>query len=126
MPEEFWRKVDEVHVSQYPASKVGPDKIDRYRHLATENNTHLEINYISRFRESFSEMGTMESNLIKRIYSTCQIAHAWRCQAIYEGHIYRCSPSIMIARVLGDQNKIAPGTDGLKLTRSETFIHDFV
>ena len=123
MPDAFWQKVNQVHVSLYPAYNLSTDQLSGYRRLARDHNVELQIEYAGRFRESFSELGTTDSTLTKRIYSTCQIAHAWRCQAIFEGHIYRCSPSIMISRALADQNRIAPGADGLKLSRGAS-AHD--
>ena len=124
MPDQFWQKVDQVHISIYPACGVTSQKIRTFRQLARKHRTALEIRYVKRFRESFSERGTTESDLLKRIYSTCQIAHSWRCQAIFEGYLYRCSPSIMIPRLLHDQTKTAAESDGLKLTQSDTFIDD--
>jgi hypothetical protein len=121
MPEKFWEKVDQVHVSLYPACKIGPDKLRNYRHMAAKHNTELVVKHFHRFRESFSEWVAMESDLVKRIYSTCKIAHAWRCLAIFKGYIYRCSQSIMISRVSGEQNRIAHGTDGLQLTHDDAF-----
>jgi len=124
MPDRFWQKVDQIQISIYPTSRVTSQKIRNYRRLARKHNTGLEVRYVKRFRESFSELGTTESDLIKRIYSTCQIAHTWCCQAIFEGYIYRCSPSIMIPRLLEKQTKITAELDGLKLELSSTFTDD--
>jgi len=124
MPDRFWQKVDQIHISLYPACKVTSQKIRNFRRLARKHNTEIEVRYVNRFRESFSELETTESDLVKRIYSTCQIAHTWRCHAIFEGYIYRCSPSIMIPRLFQEQNKISTESDGLKLTRSSTFTDD--
>jgi len=124
MPDRFWQKVDQIHISLYPACRVTSTKIRNFQRLAKKHDTELVVRYVNRFRESFSELGTTESDLVKRVYSTCQIAHTWRCQAIFEGYIYRCSPSIMIPRLLQEQTNISTESDGLKLMRSSTFANE--
>lgn len=126
MPDIFWRKVDQIHISLYPAGRITPQKIRNFRRLAQKHKTVLVVRYVKRFRESFSDLGTTESDLVKRIYSTCQIAHTWRCQAIFDGYFYRCSPSIMISRLFQEQTKISDETDGLKLERTETFTDSLI
>jgi cyclic pyranopterin phosphate synthase len=121
MPERLWQEVDQIHISLYPACRVTSQNIRNFQRLARKHNTELGIRYVNRFRESFSEIGTEKSDLVKRIYSTCQIAHTWRCQAISEGYFYRCSPSIMISRLLQGQTKISAESNGLKLARSSAF-----
>lgn len=124
MPNKFWKKVDKIHISIYSAFRVASQKLRNFRRLARKYHTEVDVKYAYRFRESFSELGATELDLVKRIYSTCRIAHTWRCQTIFEGHIYRCSPSIMIPKLLQEKTKISTESDGLKLTRSSTFGDD--
>jgi cyclic pyranopterin phosphate synthase len=124
MPDEFWQKVDQIHISRYPQSKLTSQNIRSFQQLSKIHNVEMSIRYVNRFRESFSELGTDDLNLVKRIYSTCKIAHTWCCQAIYEGYFYRCSPSIMIALLFRDNRNYSVESDGLKIEHSETFVDD--
>ena len=62
MPDRFWQKVDQIHISLYPECRVTSTKIRNFQRLARKHDTELVVRYVNRFRESFSELGTTESD----------------------------------------------------------------
>ncbi len=124
MPDMFWQCVDQIHISLYPGSRISTRKLKIYRQRAEKNEIKLEVSYFDRFREPYSTLGTKDSDLIRRIFSTCQIAHAWCCQAVYQGYFYRCSPSIFIPWLLQGGTEMNTVRDGLKLASNKTFADD--
>lgn len=119
MPEEFWESVDEVHVSLYPNKELSESCLDTCAELAKANAVSLVIKRFNQFRETYTELGTNDDALVKRIYRTCQIAHVWRCHTIAHGYFFRCPQSVFIpALLLPDAEK---AVDGLKIHSGPTF-----
>jgi GTP 3',8-cyclase len=124
MPDLFWQGVDEIHISAYPGYEPSDEKEERYRRQAIEHNVDLKILYFDSFRESYSELGTTDRNLIKRLYSTCQIAHVWQCHNVSDGYFYKCPQSLCIPRALKDIPLAKTADDGIKITDSGTFLSE--
>lgn len=120
MTDRFWQKVDQIYISIYPDCGISKEKLNYFRHKAGKHDIELNIKFYKHFRESYSEYAA-ESDLAQRIFSTCQIAHTWRCHAIFEGYFFRCSPSLLIPRILQKETHTNIWIDGLKITSSEDF-----
>ncbi|NGO41436.1 radical SAM protein [Streptomyces ureilyticus] len=118
---EVWSAVDEIEISVYPGKAISNDELDSYRRRARDHGTDLRVRLSPEFRESYSESGTDDGNLIDRIFRTCQIAHVWRCHTVHEGYFYRCPQSYFIHR-LRHANPEDSG-DGLKI-RDDDFADD--
>jgi len=121
MPNEFWKSIDECHISIYPNVKVKiqPD-MKLYKHKAKKFDTILEIKYFDNFRISYSDIGTNNKKLIHRIYSSCQIAHIWRCYTVDNGYFYKCPQSLFIPKLF----KLSDGilnNDRVRIEKSDKF-----
>jgi hypothetical protein len=119
MRDDFWAAVDEVEISVYPDREPSPEQMREIRAYATTHQVTLTISHYSHFRYSYSEQGTQDHELIRRIYSTCQIAHVWRCHTVFEGHFFKCPQSVFVPQVVGDLDRI--WADGLRITDEPGF-----
>ena len=115
----LWTLVDEIEISVYPGAAPSDDELDAIRRRAQDHAVHLLVRLAPTFRESYSEQGTNDGQLIERIYRTCEIVHVWRCHTVHEGVVYRCPQSYFLHR------PGAPGahlpSDGLPIRRDEDF-----
>lgn len=125
MTDDFWRAVDEVHVSMYPSQEMTTDQLEWCQHKAQLHNVDLKLLYFDRFRESYSELGTYDELLVQRIYNTCMIAHQWHCYNVQGGYFYKCPQSLFIPKVLDDALR-PPTVDGIKIVDSPTFGRDLL
>jgi len=126
MPEAFWRSVNRVVVSLYPGYEPRVEELKVYRQRAREYGVQFRLKYQDSFRESYSALGTTDAHLVRRIYSTCQTAHIWRCHTVIEGYFYRCPRSALIPRYLQDSPWSDTAIDGLKIEHSRTFVDDLL
>src|SRR5215213_3438808 len=95
----FWTKVNEIHMSIYPGKELNAEQLTYVRQQAQDYNVDLKLFYFDHFRESYSEIGTSDEQLVQRIYRTCQIAHVWRCHTVFNGYLFKCPQSIYIPQV---------------------------
>ncbi|MEU3353645.1 radical SAM protein [Streptomyces sp. NPDC037389] len=119
MREDFWAAVDEVEISVYPGREIPEEKMARIRDHAADHGVTLTLLHYSHFRYSYSESGTRDDRLVRRIFSTCQIAHVWRCHTVFEGHFFKCPQSVFLPRVL--QGGADPWEDALEITDAPGF-----
>jgi cyclic pyranopterin phosphate synthase len=115
MPRSFWEAVDVVDVSQYPSHELTPEQLRRCRHEADAAGTELVVTRVRMFRESYSEAGTTDAALIRRIYKNCVVAHVWRSHTVANGVFYKCPQSYLLPKLLGK----SPGLDGVSLTEPD-------
>jgi len=102
MPDAFWESVDEVQVSLYPGVTLDCSQLQRIENSARDHGVKLEIKKFAHFRESYSEVGTSNEQLVWRIFKTCQIAHVWQCHTIHDGRVYRCPQAVFLRAILID------------------------
>ena len=126
MPDLLWQSVDQVHISLYPGYRISVEELQVFQQRAREHGVDLELRYVDRFRESYTELGTTDARLVHRIYSTCQSAHICHCHTVCDGHFYRCSQSVFSPRLLQGSSEPSAVCDGLKLAHSETFGDDLL
>ena len=88
---------------------------------AREFGTQLIIKRFDFFRESYSEQGTNDQDLVARIYRSCQVAHIWRCHNVSHGYFYRCPQSIFIPEVVGESHKSDFDGDRLRIHNGDSF-----
>jgi hypothetical protein len=69
------------------------------------------------FRESYSEVGTKDISLIKKLYQTCQMVN---CHTIEKGFLFKCPPSVFLPKVLNTKFR-SPQIDGIKILDSPSF-----
>jgi organic radical activating enzyme len=119
MTREVWDGIDELHVSLYPGHLLEAQERQRWNARAAEHGVEMYWKQFDFFRESYSEAGTADPALVRRIYSTCQIAHVWRCHNVIDGHFYKCPQSYFLPELLG--GVAARRTDGLPISDRATF-----
>jgi organic radical activating enzyme len=110
MPRRLWESVDVVEISLYPGSELEAEQLERCREEANAAGTQLVAARVRMFRESYSETGTTDPELIGRIYRTCAIAHVMRCHTVANGVFYKCPQSYFLPKLLGQ-----PDVDGVVL-----------
>lgn len=102
MPPEFWRIVDEVHISVYPnTARFIERHVPALRIAAGAHEVTLVLKYFNHFRVSY-RADDGDGNLTQRIYRTCQIGNVWRCITLEDGRLYRCPQATYIQRFTGD------------------------
>ena len=92
----------------------------RLNRLAHQHNVPLRYKRYQAFQESFSEPGTDDPSLVKKIYATCNEAHRWRCHTVANGWFFKCPQSYFIPRgmLLGQE---ATYRNGIKIDDAPDF-----
>lgn len=121
----FWQKIDEITISMYPGKEISSDNLAKIEDKAKLHNVVLECFYFDNFRQSYSELGTTDTDLVSRIYSTCKIAHTWRSHTVDDGYFYKCPQSLFLPKVIKN-DILKPLTDGIKITDSPEFAEDLL
>ena len=98
MERRVWEAVDSVRISLYPGRSLKQHQLDRCIDLAHRNNVPIRYKRYQAFQESYSEQGTDDPSLVKRIYATCNEAHRWRCHTVANGWFFKCPQSYMIPK----------------------------
>jgi organic radical activating enzyme len=120
MPAEFWAAVDKVIVSLYPGNKQTAEDLDRWRQTATAAGVDLVIQPTDQFQESYSELGTEDQRLVRRIYRSCDLAHTWRCHTITDGHFWKCPQAYFLAKLLGPDQEHLRYEDAVRIDDEPT------
>jgi organic radical activating enzyme len=120
MQPRVWDAVDSVRISLYPGRSLRQDQLDRCADLARRHNVSFRYKRYQAFQESYSEQGTDDPDLVKRIYATCNSAHRWRCHTVAGGWFFKCAQSYMIPKgmSLGDE---ATYRNGIQIDDSPGF-----
>lgn len=96
-PDEFWRAVDEVHVSVYPNTTHALKRRTRaIVDAAAGSGTALVFKHFDHFRRSF-RADDHDTELTRLVYLTCQVGNRWRCLTVESGRIYRCPQSAQLS-----------------------------
>jgi hypothetical protein len=117
MSDEFWKAVDGVTVSVYPGKEMTPRQVRTCHKKARRHGTMLKMAIADEFRESYSEVGTNDVSLIKKLYRTCWLLN---CHQIEKGFFFKCAPSVFLPRVLNTKFR-SPLIDGIKIVDSPSF-----
>lgn len=91
---QILQNIDVLEISDH---HVGID-IDYIKTLA-KGNCKLQILDFEGFRESYSEQGTIDTNLIEQIYQTCLISKIWKCYNLEDGWFYKC-PQVHVLKTI--------------------------
>jgi GTP 3',8-cyclase len=120
MDRRVWESVDSVRISLYPGRSLKQHQLDRCIDLAHRSNVPLRYKRYETFQESFSEQGTDDPSLVKRIYATCNEAHRWRCHTVANGWFFKCPQSYFIPRGMSFGQE-ATYRNGIKIDDSPEF-----
>jgi hypothetical protein len=120
MDRRFWEAVDSVKVSLYPGRTLRHEQLDACLELGRRHGVTVRYRRYEAFQESYSEQGTDDPALVKRIYVTCNHVHRWRCHTVADGWFYKCAQSYMMprGRSLGLETTYR---DGIKIDDSPEF-----
>lgn len=120
MQRRVWQVADSVRISLYPGRSLRQDQLDNCVDLARRHNVPIRYKHYQAFQESYSEHGTDDLELVKRIYTTCNSAHRWRCHTVADGWFFKCAQSYMIPKgmSLGSQ---ATYRNGIQIEDSPAF-----
>lgn len=123
-PSAFWRLVNEVIVSVYPATEHFLSRnAPLLRSRAAENETTLEFRRFPEFRKIVLERGRDDAEFTSKIYQTCEYKRY--CHSLREGRLYRCAPSVNLARQQPDWN-VADSVDALDVVTLSERLKDFL
>jgi len=123
MEPAFWEAVDEVSVSTYPGRELRSEAKAAVEAAAESHGVRLIFKPFTYFRESYSEIGTDDVDLVRRIFRTCQMAHVWRCITVWNGRLYRCPQSLFLPASL---HGLAGATEGLEVLDSPQFLSELL
>jgi organic radical activating enzyme len=120
MDGSVWEAVDSVRISLYPGRSLKPDKLDACADIARQHNVSLRYKRYEAFQESYSEQGTDDAELVRKIYLTCNHAHRWRCQTVAGGWFFKCAQAYMIPKGMALGPQITYG-NGIRIDDSPRF-----
>ena len=120
MERRVWETVDSVRISLYPGRSLKQHQLDRCIDLAHQHNVPLRYKRYQAFQESFSEPGTDDPSLVKKIYATCNEAHRWRCHTVANGWFFKCPQGYFIPRGMSFGQE-ATYRNGIKIEDSPDF-----
>ena len=120
MKTEFWSSIDVVEVSLYPNHSLSAEAQSACVTQAKQHGAAIRFHTFDEFQESYSETGTDDDDLVRRIFSTCNVVHRWRCHNVIGGWFYRCPQSHFIPKVLNAGDG-AEHADGIEIEDGPSF-----
>jgi organic radical activating enzyme len=126
MSEQFWKSVDEIHVSLYPNHPKKLRDLAVYKRYAKRNSVGLKLRYQDYFNEYFLETANTDEPLVRRIYLTCSAPREACCHTLYEGHYYKCPRAVFIPMIHKNRADLAAAKDGLDIRGSKNLGEDLV
>ena len=123
--DEFWQKIDELYISVYPGKEISPEHLKIFAAKAKLYNVSFQHFFYDNFRESYSELGTHDRNLVDRIFSTCKMAHTWKCHTVAGKYFYKCPQSAFIPQIINN-DLLKPYADGIEIVDSPEFAKDLL
>ncbi|GLL02106.1 hypothetical protein GCM10017581_038480 [Dactylosporangium matsuzakiense] len=111
-----WSAIDEVQVSVYPGHEPSKDEISHWLERAMQHGVEVRLRPMSKFMESYSEQGTDDPVLVRRIYDTCLVAHVWRCYNVADGRFYKCPQAHFLPKFLNTR-----ADDGIVIADDDSF-----
>ena len=123
MKDAIWAELDEVELSIYPGTRpMLETHLPSVQQSAARHRVKLVISPYENFRITFSTIGTVDAELIGRIYRNCRLANLWGCQSVHQGYFFKCPKCIYIPRILDGPVRYDYRKDGLKITDSHDFL----
>lgn len=83
----------------------------------------LQVLDFEAFRESYSEKGTNDTNLIEQIYKTCLISQIWKCYNLEDGHFYKCPQAHVLKSI---KNLLPDGVNVLLATNLKDDLQSYI
>ena len=105
--DEVFRAIDSLSISWYPDPRCNESTIAAIRQRCQRLGTRLKVDRIQRFRMMQLDSPIQDSATTAHVHSSCQIAHSWYCQTIYNGRFYLCSRPIFTNAYLAQRGRVA-------------------
>jgi MoaA/NifB/PqqE/SkfB family radical SAM enzyme len=122
MKDELWEEIDEIELSVYPQTESLLAPHMAVIHQSAKRHKVMLVRYFyENFRVTFSTVGTTDSLLTHRIYTTCRLARLWGCQSVHEGYFFKCPQSIYIPNFLDKAVSYDYRENGIKITGTPDF-----
>ncbi len=115
---EVLNMIDVLEISDHHTG-LQVDKLERL----TKGRCKLVVLDFEAFREPYSEQGTENSDLIKKIYKTCLIAHIWKCYNLENGYFYKCPQAHTLKSI---KNLAVDGVDILATEDLKTALEQYI
>jgi organic radical activating enzyme len=120
MPMEFWNLFDELEISVYPGREPDMEYIKKMAPMLEERKVMVLVANYSHFREGYTEVGTKDEKLVKKIYDSCHIVHTWKSHAIVNGRFYKCPESYFISNGLKERFS-SSNPEGIEISDDSDF-----
>ena len=121
MPIELWEAVDTIELSMYPGHSPQPTQFAQIDARAREHGVEFLPARVDKFRQSYTEVRIDNPELVQRVFSSCKIAHQWRCHTVAHGRLYRCPQSYFLPKILGEHTGGGPDVDGITIGDDDAF-----
>ncbi len=96
MPDPFWRLLDEVIVSVYPATRAALERArPKLEIRASLHQVALSYRYSAAFHYITKDARTASDLLVRRIFARCEYKEF--THSLRDGRLYRCAPSVNMA-----------------------------
>jgi organic radical activating enzyme len=92
MEEEFWQLLDLLQVTFYPNVAV-PISRTELIFKANKYGFELEMEDKARFRNTILDKKNENAELVKKVYTACELHNTYACHTIRHGKFYKCSPA---------------------------------
>jgi len=127
MPDELWQNLGgvQVRLSVYPGT-IQVRELRALQRRASSQGVDLKPVFYHSFREAYSELGTTNSRLVGRIFSTCLFTHFRHCHIVHNGYFYRCGHSLYISRYLLGISGPDVVRNGIKIEDRSGFVDDLL
>lgn len=117
MQDICWEYLDEIIISEYP-NYILSEK-EKYGLIDKADQFNIDMIFLecSSFRESYSEIGTNDQNLIQKIYHECKVTHEWKCYTLVDNYFFKCPLAYFIPINMKDKF-VNDYIDGIKIHES--------
>ena len=96
-----------MQVCFYEGKELGADELRVCRAQAKSHGVPMVVTPVDRFRESYSELGTSDQSLVRRIYDACSLKQG---HSIADGRFFKCPPAYFLPKLL-DGLEPEPGVE---------------
>lgn len=125
MSDSFWRDIDALIISKYPANSAYIDSIIGKIHNKCETyNVKLEVRDMKSFNHIVLSEENKNNKNVEKIFNRC--IYKFYCHTISDNKIFRCSPIVNFSKFKGKWFAEYDGIDYLKIEESEHFRDDLV
>lgn len=113
--DELLSKIDRLEISEYPGFELPESALKNLKERTLVGGSDLVFRRYEFFRESFSEIGLSNKELVQEVYDSCLIAQRWGCHNIQGGYFYKCPQAHVLKGSVLRNVDLPVGIDGVKI-----------